>query len=167
MDYLYNLFSSENKNLLENIENDNQFNNESTCTYHNLDNNTTNRTYYTDEFYEFDLTDNKNYNIEICVNSNIKKFKCKHYQKNNDTSKFYLETINSYHFDSIQDNMIIKIYNNSKVFHKFSFKFTINHLIENTDIVCLQSNKHKLFFYFKKKKQYDIFYIDKIIYIKL
>lgn len=175
MDYLYNLFSTKEDKLfstkedklLKNIENDNQFNTESTCTYYNLDNRAINRTYYIDEFYEYNLTDNKNYIIELTINSNVTKFYCKHYQKSTDKNNFYLETTKPYNFDIIKDQMFIKIYKDSKILDKFAFKFTINHLVENTDIVCMHSTKHKLFFYFKKKKQYDIFYIDKIIYIKL
>lgn len=165
MNYLYNLFYTKEDKLLKNI--DNSTNLDSTCIYRNLNNNTVNRTYYIDEFYEYNLTNNKNYTIEIIVNSNIKKINCKHYQKTQDKNKFYLETINPYHFNTIEDEMIIKIYNNSKVIKYFTFKFTINHLIENTDIICLYSNKHKLYFYFKKNTQYDIFFIDKIIYMKL
>ena len=165
MNYLYNLFSTKEDKLLKNI--DNSTNYDPTCSYHDLDNKTINRTYYINDFYDYNLTNNKNYSMELIVNSNIKKFNCKYYQNIQDKTKFYLETINPYHFDTIEDEMIIKIYHNSKVIDYFTFKFTINHLVENTDIVCLYSNKHKLYFYFKKKRQYDIFFIDKLIYMKL
>ena len=67
MDYLYNLFFKEKKdNLLtyrsdSNLDNNLDYNYESTCTYHNLDTKTRIRKYYKNEFYDYNLKDNQDY----------------------------------------------------------------------------------------------------------
>ena len=171
MDYLYNLFFKEKKdNLLtyrsdSNLDNNLDYNYEGTCTYHNLDTKTRIRKYYKNEFYDYNLKDNQDYSIKFLVNSNIKNFKCKYYEKS--SNLFYLKFNDSYHFNNKNDKLTIKVFKKNNLIHTFKFNFVISDFEELTDILCVFNETHKLFFYFKKNNQNEIFYLYKFIYMKL
>ena len=175
MEYIYNLFTSESKQLIDSNNKDTS-QDENTCMYYDYSNYTPKNTRTNlNDFSNYRYNPDRKFKIKLYEMDKEKKlvpktvvFKTFYYEELN-KKNFYIESNTTYNFRHLDGKLIFEIIDDeSQIINKFSANFSVHNSVKyNEDCICIVQRTCKLYIYLIRQNNDECFYVRNIIFEKI